>query len=56
MPSAKKTNDKVKSPEQRNVSRENTSATTGDTQLSWDPFSDETRVRFIFKQKKKFLL
>jgi hypothetical protein len=52
-----KTDGKDKSPEQRNVSRENTLATTGETQMpSWDPFSDEPRVIIYFDKKKIFIL
>jgi hypothetical protein len=54
IPSVLKTEEKIKSPDQRsNGSRENTSATTRDTQMpSWDPFSDEPRVKNL---KKEFI-
>jgi hypothetical protein len=46
-----KRDDKDISPEQRNVSRENTIITTGETQiLSWDRFSDESRVIFLSQE------
>ncbi|CAF0840410.1 unnamed protein product [Rotaria sordida] len=45
-----KINDKIKSPEQHGVTRENTTATTGENQISsWnDPFSDEPRKNHMF--------
>jgi hypothetical protein len=49
-----KTHKKVESPEQRNDSRENILGTEGDTQMpTWDPFSDESRVRIYFIKTKK---
>jgi hypothetical protein len=45
MPSVLKTDEKIRSPEQRGISRENTIGTGGETQMpSYDPFSDEPRV------------
>jgi hypothetical protein len=52
IPSVFKTDPKSKSPEQRNISRENTLGTGGEPPMSsWDPFSDETRVRIYFEKK-----
>jgi len=54
IPSVLKTDKKVESPEQRYDSREDTLGTAGDTQMpSWDPFSDESRVRIYFIKTKK---